>query len=87
MAQYTVVFERKNCTGIAACSIVAKGLWKMAEDDKAVLVGAQEKGADVWELDVDEKQLGGHIEAARHCPVRVIKILDKSGKEMHVDYV
>ena len=84
---YKVVFDRKNCTGVAACAIVAEKFWKMAEDDRAELVGSRNTGDDVWVLEIKEDALKLHKEAARHCPVKVIKIIDESGKEVHLERV
>jgi len=82
MAKYKVVYDRKNCTGVAACNIVAERFWTMAEDGKANLLGAKEVGDGLWELDIDEGDLQTHLEAARHCPMLVIKIIDLKGKEV-----
>lgn len=82
MVKYKVVYDRKNCTGVAACNIVAEEFWKMAQDGKADLVGAKQVGEGHWELDIDEKELPPHLEAARHCPMLVIKIIDHQGKEV-----
>ena len=84
---YRVIFDRKNCTGVAACAIVAEQFWKMAEDDRAELVGSQNTGDDVWVLKIQEDILKSHKEAARHCPVKVIKIVDESEKEVHLERV
>ena len=82
MTTCKVVFDRKNCTGVAACFIVAEKFWNMAEDDKAELIGSKSVGNDVWELEIEERDLPLHLEAARHCPVQVIKIMDKNGQEI-----
>ncbi len=82
MTIYKVIYDRKNCSGVAACNIVAEEFWKMAQDGKADLVGAKQVGDDHWELEIEEKDLRAHLEAARHCPMLVIKIIDQQGKEV-----
>ena len=64
------------------------------KNDKAVLVGGKlvkgklaegkNKGDDTWELDIEEKDLEVNKEAARNCPVSVIKIYDEQGKGVNV---
>ncbi len=84
---YKVIFDRKNCTGAAACAIVADQLWRMADDDKAELIGARNTGNEMWELEIGEEALKYHKEAARHCPVKVIKIVNENGHEVHLERV
>jgi len=82
MTTYKVIYDRKNCSGVAACNIVAEEFWKMAQDGKADLVGAKQVGDDIWELEINENCLRTNLEAARHCPMLVIKIIDQEGKEV-----
>ncbi len=82
MTKYKVVYDRANCTGVAACTIVAEKFWQMDSDDKADLVGATLTGNDIWEREIDENDLPKNQEAARSCPVKVIKIFDEANKEV-----
>ena len=82
MPTYTIVYDRSNCIGVSSCALLAEKFWKMNADDKADLVGAKETAAGVWELEIDEKDLHLNQEAARNCPVRVIKIFTKEGKQI-----
>ncbi len=82
MPTYKVIYDRKNCSGVAACNIVAEAFWKMAEDGRADLVGAKQIGDDIWELEIDEENMPINVEAARYCPMLVIKIIDPQGKEV-----
>ncbi len=83
MPTYKIIYDRKNCIGVSSCALLADKFWVMnREDDKAVLVGSKTKGHDVWELKIDEKDLEVNKEAARNCPVNVIRIYDEEGKEV-----
>ena len=85
MAKYAVEYDRKNCIGVSSCALLADKFWVMnREDDKAVLVGSKPKGNDIWELKIDAKDLEVNKEAARNCPVNVIRIYDEEGKEVQL---
>lgn len=82
MPTYKIVYDRKNCIGVSSCAILAEKFWKMNEDTKADLQGAKQVKDGVWELEIEEKDLHQNKEAARNCPVNVIKIYDEEGKEV-----
>ncbi len=82
MAKYRIVYDRANCTGVAACAIVAERFWQMDSEDKATLVGGELTGNDVWEREITGEELPENLEAARSCPVQVIKIIDEQNKEV-----
>jgi len=82
MAKYKIIYDRKNCTGIAVCSMVAEKFWIMNQDDKADLVSSANIGNDIWERIIEEDELKQNLDAARSCPVRVIKIVDEQNKEV-----
>ncbi len=82
MAKYKIIYDRANCTGVAACNIVAEKFWKMDEEDKANLVGAKPLGNDIWEREIAEEDLPENLDAARNCPVKVIKIVDESDNDL-----
>lgn len=46
------------------------------------LVEGTNQGHDTWELIIDEKDLEVNKDAARNCPVNVIKIYEEEGKEV-----
>ena len=85
MPTFKISYDRKNCIGVSSCALLADKFWVMnREDDKAVLVGSKSKGNDTWELKIDGKDLEVNKEAARNCPVNVIKIYDEEGKEVQL---
>lgn len=80
MSKYKIVYDRKNCIGVSSCAILAEEFWKMNEDNKADLIGGKENAEGIWVREIDEKDLEKNKEAARNCPVGVIKIFTKEGK-------
>ena len=83
MAKYKIIYDRNNCIGVSSCAILADEFWKMNDDTKADLISARKAGDGKWELEIDEKDLHKNKEAARNCPVGVIKIVDESGHEIN----
>lgn len=79
MAGLKIVHDRANCIGCGACAAVCDKFWEMASDGKSKLKGSKPKG-DKSELEVSD--LGCNKDAADACPVNVIHIIDKSGKQI-----
>lgn len=71
--KYRIVYNREGCIGAAACIAVAPETWKMAADGKAEQL--------IHEF--EEKDLQKNLDAARSCPVQVIKIIDENGKPVN----
>jgi ferredoxin len=70
--KYKIVYDREGCIGAAACISVAPNSWKMGDDGKA----------DQLVHEFDEKDLQQNLDAAKACPVLVIKIFDEDGKQL-----
>ncbi|MBU0635599.1 ferredoxin [Candidatus Micrarchaeota archaeon] len=70
--KYKIVYNRDACIGAASCIAVAPKTWKMGNDGKAIQLVTE----------FDEKDLQQNLDAARSCPVHVIKIVDTTGKEV-----
>ncbi len=74
--KYKILFDRENCIGAYACLAVAPDVWKEGDDGKAILER---------EI-IDEDDLQRQIEAAKACPVNVIKIVDaETGEEVDLN--
>jgi len=76
MVKYLIEYKRNVCIGAAACAAVKPETWQLANDGK---VDFQESSAkkvsdDFFTLEIDEKDLSKHLEAAQVCPVNAIKI-------------
>ena len=67
--KYYIEFDREGCIGAAACIAAAPTNWVMQEDGKPI----------VLRREITEEELQENIDAARVCPVRVIKIVDEEG--------
>jgi len=76
--KYILEYKRDGCIGAAACVAVKPETWQFASDNKAdIREKEKKKQGDLWILEIDEKDLKLHLEAAQICPVNVIKIKDK----------
>ena len=73
MASYKIKHDRPNCIGCGACVSLCPANWMMSDDGKS-----KPKKADILESEFDCNK-----EAADHCPVNVIHIIDnKTGKKI-----
>ena len=79
--KYTLMHDRPNCIGCAACAAVAPDFWTMHEDGKSDIVGCKKRDDEWEELDIEEKNYAENKEAADSCPVNVIHIMDKKTGE------
>lgn len=76
-----IIQFREECIGCNSCVEYASQYWKMAEDGKSELVGAQQKG-DVFVRSITDLEVDQNVMAAMACPMKVIQVLDDSGKEL-----
>ena len=80
MAKYLVEYHRDLCIGCGACVAVTPDERELDDEGKADIKKAKKKG-DLQTLEIDEKDLNKHKDAAQACPVQAIKIKDlKTGK-------
>jgi ferredoxin len=79
MVKYKIIFDRANCIGAGACAAMDSEHFKMVGDGKADLIGGKDIGDGKWELEVEGNS--NIIEAAKACPVVVIKVKDESTGE------
>ncbi|MBI2662969.1 ferredoxin [Candidatus Woesearchaeota archaeon] len=79
--RYIVQYDRIGCIGAAACVAALPEAWEMDEEGKAILKTSNDKGDQMFELEITEDQLEQHMEAAKACPVTVIHIIDKETGE------
>lgn len=73
-----IVYDRQSCSGFFSCVKVSDDFVE-GEEDKSVLVEGTEVTEDLFEKEIGEEQLEAAIEAAKVCPVDVIKVLDDEG--------
>ena len=84
MGKYKIVFERDVCIGAASCVAVAPTVWELDNENKAVLKGGNKtSNPNIFEKEIDEKDLQLNLDAARACPVNAIHIIEKeTGKKL-----
>jgi ferredoxin len=84
MGKYKIVFERDVCIGAASCVAVAPTVWELDNENKAVLKGGSKtSNPNIFEKEIDEKDLQLNLDAARACPVNAIHIVEKeTGKKL-----
>ncbi len=75
--------DKPNCIGCGACAAVCPDFWEM-EGDKSHLKGSKDGGPYEGgeELEVQDKDQEKNMEAAKSCPVNVIHVKDKAGKQL-----
>ncbi len=75
--------DKPNCIGCGACAAVAPDFWEM-DGDKSHLKKSSEGGpyAGGEVLDIEDKDKEKNMEAAQSCPVNVIHLKDKDGKQL-----
>ncbi|MDO8625447.1 MAG: ferredoxin [Candidatus Diapherotrites archaeon] len=75
--------DKPNCIGCGACAAVAPDFWEM-EGDKSHLKGSKDggpyEGGEL--LEIQDKDSEKNMEAAKSCPVNVIHIVGKDGKQL-----
>jgi len=78
--RYTIVYKKNECIGAFACVAAEPDTWKrVAEEDKADLIGGNLKIGDEEEVYIKEvDELDNNLEAAQSCPVNCIHIIDNN---------
>jgi ferredoxin len=77
-----IIQFREECIGCNSCVEYAKNYWKMNDaDGKSDLLGAEEKNG-VFIKDIAEFEIEGNEDAALACPMKIIHIVDNTGKEI-----
>ncbi len=77
-----VVHQREDCIGCGLCVELAPNNWFMdLSDGKAKLRRSEEKNG-LYIAEISEPEVEDNLEAARNCPVNIIKVLDENGQEL-----
>lgn len=69
-----IQYLRKKCIGCNYCVEAAPGRWQMSKrDGKSVLLGSKQRG-NMHQIRVGEHERHANEQAAKACPVNVIRI-------------
>ncbi|MEM4248125.1 MAG: ferredoxin [Candidatus Nanoarchaeia archaeon] len=80
MAKYLIEYHRDLCIGCGACVAITPDDRELDDEGKADIKKANKKG-NLQTLEINEKELQKHKDAAQACPAQAIKIKDlKTGK-------
>lgn len=77
MVKIKIEYDRDNCIGAAVCVAVSPDTWELDDESKAILNNAKDLGNGQFELilDIDDpERLIDEVEAAKGCPVTIIKV-------------
>lgn len=81
MAKFKIEHDRPNCIACAACWIIFPKFWKEGPDGKSDVINSKLR-EDGWEeLEFQEEDKQGNMDAAESCPVNVIHIIDAETKQ------
>lgn len=81
---YKIVYDRTGCIGAATCEALDPEDFEMVEDGLADLIDSEEVNDGVFEKEIPEERKDDALEAAKGCPVNVIKIVDTdSGEQLY----
>lgn len=67
-----IILKRNECIGCGGCAAICPGIFKMADDGKSELIGAEKKPNNDMEKELEK--IGCAQDAANGCPVQCIEI-------------
>ncbi len=76
MVKLRIEYDKNGCIGAASCVSADPLRYKLDETGKADLLGSKQEG-DLQVLEVDTDQPDIFINAAKACPVLIIKVINK----------
>lgn len=77
-----IIHYRNDCIGCNMCVELAPENWFMnLSDGKATLRRSREKNG-IFVAEISEPEMVINIDAARSCPINIIKIFDENGQEI-----
>jgi ferredoxin len=83
MGKARVEYDRENCIGAGACVAANSDWWSIDADGKANLKNAVfDAEKKLWILELEEADVQKQVDAAGVCPVTVIHVYDKDGKQL-----
>jgi ferredoxin len=79
--KFVIEHDRPNCIGCGACAAVCPKFWEMNEDGLSDVIGGKTRDDKWQELEIDEADYEGNLQAAESCPVNVIHLKKKETNE------
>lgn len=76
-----IVYDRSGCIGAATCEALDPADFELVEDGLADLKDADDVDGDIWTKHIPDERKDDALDAARGCPVNVIKIIDTDTDE------
>lgn len=76
MGRYKIVYDRTGCIGAGTCEALDPEDFVLVEDGLADLKDADDESGGIWEKEIPDDRKDDALEAAKGCPVNVIKIID-----------
>ncbi len=81
MVKLRIEYDKNGCIGAAACVAVDPLRYKLDNSGKADLLGSSQEGnLQILEVETDDPTTV--VEAARACPVLIIKVINKDTGEV-----
>ncbi|HLD57086.1 MAG TPA: ferredoxin [archaeon] len=81
MVKLRIEYDKNGCIGAASCVAVDPLRYKLDSTGKADLLGSHVDGnLQILELETDDPTIV--VEAARACPVLIIKVINKDTEEV-----
>lgn len=84
MGRYRIIYDRTGCIGAGTCEALDPDDFKLVEDGLADLVDADDEQGGVWEKEIPEDRMEAALDAAKGCPVNVIRVVDtETGEQLY----
>lgn len=81
MGAYRIVYDRNGCIGAGTCEALDPDNFELVEDGLADLKDGDEVQDGIWVKEISDADKDAALEAAKGCPVNVIKIMDAETDE------
>lgn len=84
MGDYRIVYDRTGCIGAGTCEALDPDDFELVEDGLADLKDPDEVEDGTWTKEISAAEKEAALEAARGCPVNVIRIEDaETGEQIY----
>ncbi len=81
--KFKVKILRDLCIGSGSCEAIAPKVFKLDQEDRAVLVDQRTKPDSDGFVEVTQDTLDRVLAAAKSCPVLAIIVVDKNGNQIY----